>query len=131
MFTEEYVNTRIAEIAENIKQVYVAFKHDDLSVVDIFINRMNGNDFVLNKPITPAYRLKMAKRLARYYIKQGITYSPAQKALKSVVLKQYQDACRKRLDDIGYCDLFSFETWSCKKLKIDYSQYKSFFKITP
>lgn len=131
MFTEQYVDARIMQIADKIKQAMMAFNHSDFSQVDVYINRMYSNDFVVDKPLTQAYRLKMAKRLARYYIKHAIEYSPIQKKLKEKVHEQYLIKCKERIELLGYNDMFSFESWSKKKLSVNYADYKVFFQLTP
>lgn len=131
MFTEEYVNQRVLDLANKIYETLVAFKYTDFSVVGIFINRMHTNDFFIDQPLTQAYRLKIAKRLARYYIKHTITFSPIQKKLKEKVYEQYLTKCKERIELLGYNDMFSFESWSKNKLTINYSDYKVFFNLTP
>lgn len=130
MYTQEYVNNRFYELAEVIRQARIAVKVEN-EYETTFLHRMKTKDYHEGSTSSLARQLKIAKRLARFYIQHAIAFCPAMQAKKERFQVEYLENCRKERERNPDAFFFSFETEYASKLSVNFNAYKHLFKLTP
>lgn len=130
MFTHTYVENRIDQLTQVIMDACVELGSPK-AFSDSYFWKMYHRQYVNGDNPSLAYRLKIAKRLARVFIKNAIMCSDGYLLHKKNLHAAYLTACEDRIATVGHCDLFSFESYYAKELKVDFNEYKHLFKITP
>ncbi len=131
--TEQYIETRISQLKEKIKQANIVVGFDDNYAEIIsqqFVTLCNSPE-VKSRDSNPIHTLTRIKRIARNAIRIAIQSNPKRKAQVAFWQNEYSEKCQemKKIDPAA--SFFSFETAYAKKLKIEFSHFKTLFLISP